>query len=487
MNTNQPQNKLQEIIKILQTEHSDNRQYEAKAAAKGFPGTAVKTISAFANTPGGGTLIFGVDENQDFAIVGVYDSKLCQQTLASYAKKEFSSRVTFKSELIMIDDVPVVIADIIESDNSQKPVKISKTGKSYIRMYDSDFELSSLEEQIFISNRGIARFDEDCICNSNINDLNKDLCNAYIAERKRFSTVLNGMSDDEILLRSGVTSNSGELTVAGVLALGIYPQQYFPNYSIQASVKKSSILSDQVRAVNVRVFDGPIPVILENATKWVLENSNELTKDISGGMVANVKEYSPIATRELIANALIHRDLNPLSMTQNISLTIGDKGLVISNPGGLYGISLAELGNTASVARNARLAEICQFVSTKGDASIIEKLGSGIPKVYAECSKYGFPQPHFFDGGIYFTAILQSPLNVKTTNLPGKITRLDNTAIVLSVLEQSPLSRADIAHKTGLTNSQVRYALEKLIVQKEVRLIGKNGNRGNKYIRLHDE
>ncbi|MDR1954067.1 MAG: putative DNA binding domain-containing protein [Clostridiales Family XIII bacterium] len=487
MSNSKQKNRLQEIIHILQAEHSDNRKYEAKAAAKGFPATVVKTMSAFANTPGGGTLLFGIDENQDFAVVGVYDSKQCQQALAAYAKKEFTSSISFQSELIMYGNHPVVIVDILESEKSLKPVKVAKTGKAYIRMYDSDFELSPLEEQIFISNRGVARFDEDAVPGTSINDLNQDLCRFYIAERKRLSTVLNGMTDNEVLLRSGVISNSGELTVAGILALGIYPQQYFPNYSIQASVQKSSVLSDEVRAVNVRVFDGSIPVILENATKWVLDNSNELTKDIAGGMVAKINEYPPVSTRELIANALIHRDLNPLSMTQNISLTIEDKGLVISNPGGLYGISLAELGHTASVARNARLAEICQFVPTRGGAGIIEKLGSGIPKIYAECEKYGLDNPKFFDGDIYFTAILQSPIGATVKSGVRHVTRANNRDIVLSALLDAPLSRTEIAHKTGLTTSQVRYALNKLIEQNEVRLLGKNGDRGNRYIRLLDD
>jgi ATP-dependent DNA helicase RecG len=142
MNNSENEKRLQEIIEILRAEHSDNMQYEAKAAAKGFPETAVKSICAFANTPGGGTLVFGVDENQNFAVVGVYNSKQCQQTLAAYAKNEFSSRVTFKSELILHENGSVVLADVLESDKSLKPVKVEKTGKSYIRMYDSNFELS---------------------------------------------------------------------------------------------------------------------------------------------------------------------------------------------------------------------------------------------------------------------------------------------------------------------------------------------------------
>jgi DNA-binding transcriptional regulator GbsR (MarR family) len=82
---------------------------------------------------------------------------------------------------------------------------------------------------------------------------------------------------------------------------------------------------------------------------------------------------------------------------------------------------------------------------------------------------------------------LQSPINTAAKPVSNHVKRADNTSIVLSALQDAPLSRGDIAHNTGLTASQVRYALNKLIEQNEVRLLGKSGDRGNKYIRLLDE
>ena len=73
-------------------------------------------------------------------------------------------------------------------------------------------------------------------------------------------------------------------------------------------------------------------------------------------------EYPGITCRELVANALIHRDLSPVSMIEAITLKIDDDCLILSNPGGLFGLSVNELGQSASRTRNTRLAEICQYV-----------------------------------------------------------------------------------------------------------------------------
>ncbi len=54
--------------------------------------------------------------------------------------------------------------------------------------------------------------------------------------------------------------------------------------------------------------------------------------------------YPPVAFRELIANALIHRDLDVWSAGLAIEVRLRRDRLVIANPGGLYGINVERLG-----------------------------------------------------------------------------------------------------------------------------------------------
>jgi ATP-dependent DNA helicase RecG len=174
-------------------------------------------------------------------------------------------------------------------------------------------------------------------------------------------------------------------------------------------------------------------------------------------------------------NLTYHRDLCPLSMIRAISLIIEDNRLVLSNPGGLLGISTDELGKTPSVTRNTRLAEICQYVPAESGSNVIEKLGSGILKMYAEQERAGFAKPGFVDGGIYFTAILRKGVPALKQG-PYMRPRASNTDLILSVLPAGALSRMEIEERTGLSPSQVRYALTKLMREKRVARIG--GDRG---------
>jgi len=472
--------RLQTALSQLRAEQSDNQFYEAKAATGGMPQSIRETMSAFANTPGGGVIIFGIDEASDFSIVGVYDAKKCQQSLASIARKEFSAPIVINITLLTVESYQVIWAEISEADKSLKPVSIKSTGKSYIRLYDGDYELSEQEKQMFVANRGFSHFDEETLPDSSIADLDEQLTELYISRRKIHSSALSKLKDEEILFRTGVTNREGELTVAGAVALGKYPQQFLPNYSIKVSVRKKSH-APNVRAVNVASIDGPIPTILDETLKWAAANTDELTLNAEGGHVYTVHEYPLSSVRELISNALIHRDLNPVSMFQGITLTIEDGRMIISNPGGLYGISVRELGRTGSRTRNARLAEICQYVVAQDGQNVLEKLGSGIPKVLEELSSFRMPPPRFIDGGIYFTVILRSLEYSKSAiSIEGQQSA-GNQGTVLSSLKDGALSRKEIELATGLSEAKVRYALLKLMEQGQVQKIGQKTSASTKY------
>jgi ATP-dependent DNA helicase RecG len=172
-------------------------------------------------------------------------------------------------------------------------------------------------------------------------------------------------------------------------------------------------------------------------------------------------------------------------MIETISLILEDNRLILSNPGGLFGISVNELGQSLSRTRNSRLAEICQFVPAARGANVIEKLGSGIPKMYAEQDRYGFKRPRFLDGEIYFTSVLQK--GEPTKNRSDIPSHNQNTTKILHVLSAGALTRAQIEQRTMLTTSQVRYALSKLMKEQQVSRIGKERDPNIVYMLTSDE
>ena len=60
---------------------------EVKSAHNGCPRSLYDTISAFANQDSGGTLVFGLDESQDFAKIGVYDAQDLRKKIVEYCEQ----------------------------------------------------------------------------------------------------------------------------------------------------------------------------------------------------------------------------------------------------------------------------------------------------------------------------------------------------------------------------------------------------------------
>ena len=59
------------LIAELRRRHGELEGVEAKAAHTGTPADLFKPLSAFANRAGGGILLFGLDEDAGFKVVGV--------------------------------------------------------------------------------------------------------------------------------------------------------------------------------------------------------------------------------------------------------------------------------------------------------------------------------------------------------------------------------------------------------------------------------
>lgn len=135
------------LIATLRAEGDDGAGVEVKRAAAGWPDLA-DTISAFANTPGGGVILLGLDEAAGFAVTGVYDARSCRKALATTCRTALDPPVMHRSGVVTLDDQEVVWAEIAEADASMKPVRVKATGKAYLRSHDGDFQLSQPEEQV---------------------------------------------------------------------------------------------------------------------------------------------------------------------------------------------------------------------------------------------------------------------------------------------------------------------------------------------------
>lgn len=163
--------------------------------------------------------------------------------------------------------------------------------------------------------------------------------------------------------------------------------------------------------------------------------------------------WPPEAVRELIGNALIHRDLAPRALGETAMLRLDHERLVVRNPGGLYGLTIDRLGQTGvTSARNAHLVRICHYVRLPDGTRAVEALASGIPTVFDALTAAALPRPLFDDDGLRFTAIVRHTPAAK----PNAVRAGSSSARVLAALAAGPADVEQLAQTTGLSPANIR-------------------------------
>lgn len=310
---------LESQLALLRSYGAEDGRIEAKRAERKLPESVVDTMSAFANTTGG-LILLGVDEAAGFAVTGVADPAKVLADLCSVARDKLTPPLQPSTGLGIVEGKTVVWAQINEQPRAEKPCYVSSRGLhrgSYLRLGDGDRRLTSEEVQQLIADRGQPRFDGEIVESASIEDLDqRGLVELLRRVRQSSPRPFSAVDDTAALRMLNVLgpAEDGTLrpTLAGLLALGIYPQQFFPqlNLTFVHHPTRTGTTQGTTRFLdNVRV-EGPIPLMVKDALAAIQRNMSRRA-DVVGHGRRDVWEYPPEALREAIVNALVHRDFSP--------------------------------------------------------------------------------------------------------------------------------------------------------------------------------
>lgn len=249
--------------------------------------------------------------------------------------------------------------------------------------------------------------DTEAIRSTSLKALDPTLLRDYLTSCRSRSRRLAALDDAEILRAAGVTAPSGEVTLAGVYAMGKNPQRYRPSLGITAAVLTPVGAKERTR--DLIHLTGPIPDLLDGAMPWIARNTPTSIRYDDLGNSREAPTLPMWAVRELLVNALVHRNLDAATEAERIELRVVGSTLVITSPGGLRGITEDALGRPDSkCAVNPVLYEICKNLHTADGARLITD-ESGIHEVRDAAARADLPDPILRDSGFRFTAILRWP------------------------------------------------------------------------------
>ncbi|MGI6732451.1 MAG: ATP-binding protein [Anaerovoracaceae bacterium] len=432
---------LVELVNKITSEKCEKQHLELKKASGGTPSRIYDTLSSFSNQIGGGIIIFGIDEDAGYKVVGVYDAQDLQKKVVEQSlQMEPVVRPLFT--VAQIEDKLVVSAEISECDIYDKPCFYKGAGRmrgSYIRVGDSDQPMTEYEIYSYEAFKRRIHDELRTVDRATMKSLKKDNIIEYLIKLRRQKANLENLDDERILETQGI-SQDGLPTLAGLMLLGEYPQEFLPQLSVTAMVVQGKEIGelgeDGERFIDNKRIEGTISQMLEGTLAFVRRNMKVKTIINEEGVRADKSEYPIKAVREIILNSLIHRDYSVHTERSPVRLVMYEDRLELENPGGLYGrITVDDLGKVAADTRNPYLAGALEIMIDT------ENRFSGIPTVIAELKKAGMPAPVFIDRRGVFKVIFY-----KKSGVEDKDVDFEQDVINYCI---TPRSREELAEKFG--------------------------------------
>ena len=386
---------LLELIQEIRKNGSEDHRIEIKKAAGGCP-KIYDTLSSFSNQSGGGIIIFGIDQDNNFDLCGVYDADDLQKNIVSMCK-QMTPVVRPVCTVASIDSKVFVSAEIQEIDIFEKPCFYTGAGRlkgSYIRSGDSDEHMTEYEIYSYEAFRKKIQDEIRVESRAEIKDIETDSFSLYLTNLRKTKPQQGNLSTAKVMQLQGF-SDGQKPTLAGIMMFSEYPQSFYPQLCITAVSVQGYEIGDlgdlSQRFDDNERIEGTIPQMLDGAMNFMRRNIKVRTIiNPMTGKREDKPEYPIVALREVILNALIHRDYSIHTDLSPITIRVFKDRIEVENPGGLYGrMTINELGKTIADTRNPFIAKAMEIIGET------ENRFSGIPIIRRQMSEFRLPAPVF--------------------------------------------------------------------------------------------
>lgn len=359
-------------------------------------GELAAILVALANTAGG-TLFLGIDP-QSGRIKGIED-------IPSALDRVF--RACLFAEPTLVIPVPsakrvgqVQVLQIVVPQGL--PHVFSLEGRYYWREGKQTLPIPPRQLRQLLVEKGMVLFESRLPPDVTYQDLDEQQVEAYIqayyaAAKFQYWGSQPGVND--VLMQRGCLQEvDGELrpTYAGLLLFGRTPQRWLPAAQILAA--RFSGHSFGERFIKEEI-NGSITAQLQQSEKFLRSNLQSVVRMI-GLSHQEVLEYPFDAVRELIVNAIAHRDYN--LQGDSIHLNIFVDHLEVTSPGGLPGPITIDNLLAARYSRNPVIVQVL------ADLGYVERLGYGLDRVVTTMRENSLSPPRFEEAGGTFRVTLHS-------------------------------------------------------------------------------
>jgi ATP-dependent DNA helicase RecG len=344
----------------------------------------LKWVCGFANAQGG--LIF-IGKDDSGKVVGVEDYKKLMDDLPN----KIRNTMGISSEVNLHEEKGKHFIEIITHPYS---VPISLRGRFYYRSGSTKHELIGASLNDFLLKKSGKTWDDVVEPRASLNDIDEESVKTFLLAAQNAGRLPESkdISVPELLEKLRLIEN-GQLKRAAIVLFGKDPGKFYPN----TFVKIGKFGKDDADLVFQETEEGNLFSLLQAVLNQLNHKFLIRKVEFEGMHRIEKSEYPIPALREIILNALVHRNY----MGAPTQIRVYDNKINFWNEGKLpEGLTLEALkGFHTSQPRNVLLADVC----FKG--GVIDSWGRGTLKIYDTCKEAKLPEPEIkeFQGGFLVT------------------------------------------------------------------------------------
>ena len=359
-------------------------------------------LSAFANYPGGGFVVFGVNNSGELTGLKNLDYGEVIKKLGNIARDGVNPPITIDTWICNWKGKDLLFIRVLESPEKPVYIRGHTIYDSYLRSAGQTRKMTRQEVARAISSSSGTTFEEE--------NASSDIPPEEIIKRLDIQAFFDLLSRPfpqdsnaiiESLISEKLVKKSGSLfsiTNLGALLFAKDFNQYdhLKRKEVRVIVYEKT---DRLKTVKEQTFPKGYACNFEALIQYI-DSQLPRGEVIGPALRRDEKMFPPLAVRELVGNALIHQDFHETGTSPMVEI-FSDR-LEITNPGKPL-INTLRFIDSPPLSRNELIAAFMRRIN------VCEERGSGIDKVISQVEETQAPAPDFIETENHTKAILYSP------------------------------------------------------------------------------
>ncbi|NCA86607.1 MAG: transcriptional regulator [Clostridia bacterium] len=358
----------------------------------------LKWVCGFANAQGG-VIFIGKDDNGN--VVGITDYKRLMDDIPNKIRNSIGIMV----EVNLHEEEGMRFIEIVTHPYT---VPISLRGRYYYRCGSTKQELTGASLNEFLLKKSGKTWDDVVESRASFDDIDEKTVSIFLKASENAGRLPENesLALPDLFEKLRLTEN-GQLKRSALVIFGKDPGKFYPN----TFVKIGRFGKDDADIKFQETEEGNIIQLLQAVLHQLNQKFLTRTIEFEGMHRIEKGEYPIAAIREMLLNALVHRNF----MGSSIQIRVYDDKISIWNEGSLpAGLTLDALKRShSSRPRNPIIADVC----FKG--GYIDAWGRGTIKIIDTCKQAELPEPEMkeLDGGFIITLFKDNLTSEQLTKL----------------------------------------------------------------------